>query len=296
MKHQVLILLLTSCSAAGCGGSSQGSGVANGGAAGALGGASASGGSGSGAAAAAGAGGTSGFETGFGGAGATSAGASGSGPLAPPTLGCAGWKVQTAREDPATAGIVGGALQLDLPAGAIRSDGPYGADVSVAQAGLSGDFNVTISWQDFVPGDATPFVGPRFAAAAWWHDPITSSVYQASGYVGAATADATISHRQQFTINQLRPSPTPASLVGASGSFRIQRTGTAMTVTTTVNGQVVIAQSTEPFSEQPLDLVMWMDDTSHSGTPSAKEAAVTVTQVQLSGGGGSVKSDDFSCP
>jgi hypothetical protein len=137
--------------------------------------------------------------------------------------------------------------------------------------------------------------GPRFAAAAWWHDPITLSVYQASGYVGAATADATISHGQQFTINQLSPSPTPASLVGASGSFRIQRTGTAMTVTTTVNGQVVTAQSTEPFAEQPLDLVMWMDDTSHSGTPSAEDAAATVTKVQLSGGGGSVKSDDFSC-
>jgi hypothetical protein len=312
MKHPVLLLVLASISVAACGGSSQQSstGVVSAGAGGALGASSGAGGSVGGAAL----GGSSGASTSVGGAtlggtsGASSGGlsnasggsaggvtaSSGSGG-APITLGCAGWQVQTASGDQTTAKIAGGALVLTRPAGTMAFSGPYNGDIALTQAGLSGDFDVTVSWQAFAPGDAKPFVGPRFSAGAWWQDP-SGLIYQATGSVGAATGEAAIIHGQQFTINSLDPSPTPASFAGATGSFQIQRTGTSMTVTTTMNAETVSAQSTVPFSEQPLTLVMWMDDTSESGTPSMSAAGVTITRVQVSGGGGTVKSDDFSCP
>jgi hypothetical protein len=202
------------------------------------------------------------------------------------TVGCAGWLVKTGFAVVGTAAVNNGALVLDRSAGvATYDDGP-----NLTQPGLTGDFDLTIAWQDFVPGDATPFIGPRFGAGVFWYDP-SGSVYQASALVGATSGEATIVHGQQFTINQL--SPSPASLVGASGSFEIQRTGSSMTVTSTINGQTASAQSTEPFPEQPLILTLWMDDSNSSGM---HEAGVKVTQVTVNGGGGRVKSDDFSCP
>jgi hypothetical protein len=109
--------------------------------------------------------------------------------------------------------------------------------------------------------------------------------------VGGGLGIASIIHGQQSTNNALPISAT--FFAGASGSIRLQRSGTTITVTTTIDGQAVSAQSTEPFSEQPLKLSLWMNDNSGSG---ARAAGVTVTKVSVSGGGGSVKPDDFSCP
>ena len=89
----------------------------------------------------------------------------------------------------------------------------------------------------------------------------------------------------------------PMSFADASGSFRVQRASSMMTVTTTIDGKVVSAQSTESFPEEPLTLRLSMSDSgSGVGTGGPLPAGVTVTKVSVDGGGGLVKSDDFSCP
>ncbi|MEO7038177.1 MAG: hypothetical protein ABI548_29685 [Polyangiaceae bacterium] len=303
MNRAFLFGLLTSTLAVACGGSSQGpGGAASAGAGGSLGHA----GSGAGADTSAGASGStvdSGGATGLAGttgsagasvggmfsaagsAGSAGAGAGGSGGAAP-TLGCAAWQVETGFATTGTATIVGGRLALARPAGSqTYDDGP-----TLTQAGLSGDFDITVSWQAFAPGDSKPGIGPAFNAGVFWHEP-SGSIYSAAARVGGGTGQASIVHGKQSTVNSLPESAT--LFAGASGSFRLQRAGTSMTVTTTINGQAVSAQSTEPFPEQPLTLSLWMNDSSSSG---AQDAGVTVTQVALSGGGGTVKPDDFSCP
>ncbi len=203
-----------------------------------------------------------------------------------PALGCAGWQIATGLSTEGTAAIVDGALALSRPAGAKTYDeGP-----TLTQTGLEGDFEIIVSWQDFVPGDSKQGGGPTFNAGVFW-TAANGAVYSASAFVGGALGLASIIHGQQFTNNALPISAT--FFAGASGSFRLKRSGTTMTVTTTIDGQAVSAQSTEPFAEEPLKLSLWMNDNSGSG---ALEAGVTVTQVAVSGGGGMVKPDDFSCP
>jgi hypothetical protein len=70
-------------------------------------------------------------------------------------------------------------------------------------------------------------------------------------------------------------------------------------VQTTINGQLVSAQSemSEPFSEQPLTLFLSLDDEALAyNDTTTQDSAITFTQVQVTGGGGQVKSEDFSCP
>ena len=117
--------------------------------------------------------------------------------------------------------------------------------------------------------------------------------------VGETTGGAVLVHGEQFDLQWLNPSPTPSSLVGASGTFHVRRVGSVVTVETTVNGQVATAQSasTEPFTEEPLKLFVGFDDYSAPyGEPSTVESGVTITSVKVTGGGGQVRSDDFSCP
>ena len=63
-------------------------------------------------------------------------------------------------------------------------------------------------------------------------------------------------------------------------------------MTTTLNGQSVTAQSTAPFPEQPLTLFLGIDDLDGTGMGTA---SIKVTGVTITGGGGAVHSDDFSC-
>jgi hypothetical protein len=205
-----------------------------------------------------------------------------------PTVGCAGWQIETRYSMQGTATIVGGALELSRPAGVKNyDDGP-----TVTQLGLSGDFDITVTWRDFMPGDSNLGGGPTFHAGVFWTAP-GGAVYSASGWLGGGLGEASIIHGQQFTNNSLPLSTT--FFAGASGSFRLQRAAGMMTVTTTIDGQAVTAQSSEPFSEEPLRFSLWMNDSSGSFS-SAQAAGVTVTGVAVSGGGGLVKSDDFSCP
>ncbi|HEY4105285.1 MAG TPA: hypothetical protein VGM44_15415 [Polyangiaceae bacterium] len=227
--------------------------------------------------------------------GGASAGASGTAGAAAATIGCAGWQVDIAQGDAATAEIQNGKLVLAHPANTVAGSNDFGGDIALVQDGLTGDFDVTLNFEDFVPGDAKPFVGPRLVAQVRYHDP-SGSIYSAGGTVGSATGQASVVHQPQFTINSLDPSPAPSSFVGASGSFHIQRASNEITVTTTVNGQTVTAQSTTPFPEQPLTLLFFLDDGEDAGLMAPQAYGATVSKVTVVGGGGTVKSDDFSCP
>lgn len=240
-----------------------------------------------------GAGGTAGAPSGgafsaggTGGAGAVGGGAAAGG--ATQTVGCADWQIETQYSMQGTATIVGGALELSRPVGVKNyDDGP-----TVTQTGLSGDFDITVTWQDFMPGDSKQGGGPTFHAGVFWTT-TGGLVYSGTASLGGGLGEASIVHGQQFTNNTLPLSTT--FFAGASGSFRLQRARGMMTITTTINGQAVTAQSTEPFAEEPLKFSLWMNDNSGSFS-SSQAAGVTVTGVAVNGGGGLVKSDDFSCP
>jgi hypothetical protein len=97
-------------------------------------------------------------------------------------------------------------------------------------------------------------------------------------------------------IKWLEPSPAPSSLIGASGTIHVKRVGGDVAVEANVNGQITSAQSTEPFTEEPLTLFIGFDDyAAPYGEPSTLESGVTISDVQVTGGGGLVMSDDFSC-
>ena len=175
-------------------------------------------------------------------------------------LGCAGWQVERAAGSAATAAVVNGMLALQRPAGPalpLASTIYNEADLAVTQAGLTGDFAVTVAWQSF-SGTTMPFIGPRIQAGIWMTGPNGGLVAQASAEVGRATGWASIVHGQQFTLNSLNP--TPASIAGASGTFTLQRTAGAVTVSTTLNHETVSAQSTETFADQPLKLFLSIGD------------------------------------
>lgn len=237
----------------------------------------------------------SGAATG-GAAGSVSGGGGGGGggvPNTEETLGCAKWIVEQADTLPVQVTSSDDGLVLVYPAGTSSFAAAFG-DFSLVQEGLSGDFDITVSWKDFVPGDVKPFLGPRFEAGIFWHEP-SGSVYSGTSRVGGGTAEAAVIHGEQFTLNSLSPVEAPAWYEGAAGSFRFQRSSDLLTVTTTVNGKSVTAMSEEPFPEEPLQLALWFDSDTRS-TKSTKPSGVTITGVEVTGGGGSVKSDDFSCP
>lgn len=253
-------------------------------------------------------GGTSGASAGAsgastGGASAGGRGGSGAGGTAgaaanQPTIGCAGWTLDLGKGTLAGVMVISGGARFTRPAATSDASTTYfnGADVAIEQTGLTGDFDVKVGFKDFVSGKGKSLISPRAQAGVWWHDPATGSIFQATGWLGGAAISATVVHGKQFTNNY---PPTPAgSLDGASGSFQITRAGTLVTVKTLVNGQLASAQSelSEPFSEEPLTLFLSVDDEGRAFDDPPQDSAITFTQVQITGGGGQVKSDDFSCP
>jgi hypothetical protein len=207
-------------------------------------------------------------------------------------IGCAGWVIERAKGASATAAISNGHLLLARPAGPPDFDAIYNeADLAVTQSGLTGDFDITVDWQAF-SSNSTPFLGPRVEAGVWLPNGNGGVVAQGSAEVGRASGWASIVSASQFTTNSLNP--TPASVDGAAGSFHLQRVGTSLTVTSTVNGEVVTAQSTAPFDYAPLKLFLSIGDHDVK-SPDTGATSIAITKVTVSGGGGGVKSDDFSC-
>jgi hypothetical protein len=303
MTHYYLIPLLGLVALA-CGGSGKhdagstsasGSGTIDEGGAGSVAGSSGAGASSGGSvgaggshAGAAGTGSNAGGATNGGVAGSSGGGVGAGG--AATTLGCAKWTVDQPTKPSVTATAEAGGLVLAHPAGALSFGAKYG-NFSLVQDGLSGDFDITVSWKDFVPGDAKYFLGPKFEAGVFWRAP-GGAIFSAVGNVGAGTTQASIVHGDQFTINSLSPVEALTWYEGASGSFRLQRAGSTVTVTTKVNDKSVSATSTEPFPEQPLELALWFDADTVAAT---KASGVTITGVTVTGGGGTVRPDDFSC-
>jgi hypothetical protein len=247
---------------------------------------------GSGASAAASSGGSDGAAAAAGDAGGATQGPSG-GRVA---LGCAEWGLLSAPGNPTSATVVDGALLLERPDEAETPSDPFYrfADLAVNQGGLSGDFEITVEWQDFQPGGAVGFVGAQVKAGVWW---VGSPGAQALATVGQGTATAQIVQDdgpEEFNINYLEPRPSTESLVGASGTFHISRSGTFVFVKTTVNGQTVSAASSEPFIEEPLALFLAIGNSDFD--EGMGDASIRITNVTVVGGGGLVESDDFSCP
>jgi hypothetical protein len=166
------------------------------------------------------------------------------------------------------------------------------AELAVAQSGLVGDFDVTIEWEDFQPGGSMLLNGPRIGAGLVWQDE-TSTFYVAHADVMSGTASARVYvPDEDLQIVFLDPTPDPASLVGASGSFRFQRTAGILSTITTVNSQSARAESEQLVEHEPFTLFICIGDPDESG---AGPASIKISGVTVTGGGGVVKSDDFSC-
>lgn len=238
---------------------------------------------------ASGAGGTAGTSSG----GHANGGAAGH--TSAPTLeGCATWTLETAHGASSTITLTDGGVLLFRPGDTTNTQRLYNtADVALSQPGLSGDFDIVVSYDNFQPGDATPFEGPVFEVGALRRDP-TGYIYQASGSVGAGDGDMAILVPNDDTpVTSFSPIPDPAALVGASGSIEIARKDGIMTSSVSINGVKNSIASTTPYNEDGFVFFVSIGLRGESQGPA--DASVRITNVKVEGGGGAVMSDAFDC-
>lgn len=212
-----------------------------------------------------------------------------------PTLeGCATWALETAHAATSTIALTDGGVLLFRPGGASNTQTLYNtADVALSQPGLSGDFDIVVRYDNFQPGDATPFQGPEFQAGAIRRDP-TGYIYQVSGSVGAGDGDMAILVPNDDTpITAFSPIPDPAALVGASGAIEVARKDGIMTSSVTINGVKNSISSTTPYNEDGFVFFVSIGLRGESQGPA--DASVRITSVEVEGGGGAVMSDSFDC-
>jgi hypothetical protein len=176
--------------------------------------------------------------------------------------------------------------------GAASSGGYTGSDVAVTQSGLVGDFDVNIEWEGFQPGGSMLLNGAIIGAGLVWQDE-TQTSYVAGAELRSGTAGARVYVPDgDLELVFLDPTPDPASLIGASGSFRFRRTAGILSTITTVNSQSARAEAVEPIEQEPFTLFISIGNPDGSGTG---PASLRITDVTVTGGGGVLKSDDFSC-
>jgi hypothetical protein len=243
-----------------------------------------------------GAGGASGDAGGEGGASSAAGGmsAGGSAGMAPkPTVeGCATWELQTAQGATSTITLSDGGLVLLRPGDATNTATVFNTtDVVVSQAGLSGDFDVVLDFSEFRPGDAIQFVGPEFQMGVYKRE-ASGSIYQAVGRVGAGDAILGIvipDEDPQISFFD----PVPATLDDASGSIELARKSGIVTVTITINGVENSISSTTPYDAD--DLTLFIGIGLYGSSQGPADASVLVSKVEVEGGGGTVKSDPFTC-
>jgi len=212
-----------------------------------------------------------------------------------PTLeGCATWALETAHGASSSITLTDGGVLLFRPGGASNTQTLYNtADVALSQPGLSGDFDIVVRYDNFQPGDATPFQGPEFQAGAIRRDP-TGYIYQVSGSVGAGDGDMAILVPNDDTpITAFSPIPDPAALVGASGAIEIARKDGIMTSSVTINGVKNSISSTTPYNEDGFVFFVSIGLRGESQGPA--DASVRITSVEVEAGGGAVMSDSFDC-
>jgi hypothetical protein len=167
-----------------------------------------------------------------------------------------------------------------------------GDNIALAQAGLTGDFDITAKFENFQPGAPQIFVGPEFEAGVFWQT-ADGSLWQATGQVGESAAQAILINGNDFLQKLLDPLPNPNSLTGASATIEIKRASGMVTVTTTLNSQSVSVTSTVPFTQEPLNFAIGIGSSANS--QQWDDSSVLLTSVTVEGGGGAVKSDTFRC-
>jgi hypothetical protein len=237
-------------------------------------------------------GGGAGAESG----GTLSAGGMAGAPAKETLTGCATWTVERG-DSTSTVELVDGGVVLKLPAGTFTNYGPFNfADIALSQSGLTGDFDVVISFDQLQPGDEIPLAGPRFEAGVWHHAE-SGDVTQANGRVGQEVATVStvvwpVPHMgtgMTKSVDHLIPDDT--WLIDASGRIELRREGTTITGTITVEGESVTYTSDEVFDVDPLELYLSLGNSDEER--STAEASVRITSVMVEGEG--VMSDTFDC-
>jgi hypothetical protein len=221
------------------------------------------------------------------------AGTAGASPT-PTFEGCAAWDLQIAPNATSTITQTDGGVLLSRPGDDPTTDPVFNnSDVAISQTGLTGDFDVRVTFEDFQPGDAHPVQGPVLEAGAW----IRASdgfINQATGVVGAGDGEvAVIVPYDDTPIVALSPLPADGALVGASGSIEIIRKDGIFTSTIVVNGVTDTVSSTTPYLGEPMTFFIGIGLLGESQGDA--DASVKVTGVTVTGGGGGVLSDSFDC-
>lgn len=209
---------------------------------------------------------------------------------------CATWTLDSAMGSTSTAMLTDGGLELTQPAGswADFSDVFNSATIGLSQTGLTGDFDIVVSFDQFQPGDGMVVNGPLFEAGVWFHD-TNGTISQATGTVGQQTGTAG---------TQIWPTPSSGTgetkslnhvadatwLIGASGTIELQRTGDTATATTTVDGYT-IASTASPFPTEPLTFFLSLVNRDQDLDDA--DTSVRVTSVAVSGNG--IAPDQFNC-
>jgi hypothetical protein len=262
----------------------QGGGVSNGGA---LGGSPATGGGTQrGSAGAAARGGSGGSQANAG------AGAGGTG-QAPTLEGCVPWEIITAPGSSSTATLRDGALHLVRPGGPPDSGGYFGSNgIDVIQRGLTGDFDIVVSFEGFVQGDAGEGDGPYFNAGVYARQQ-GGSTAAARGAVGMQITQLNVSIGGMGKSRSTLHAPDATWLENASGSFRFQRQGTEMTATVSIGALSESESSPLPFDAEPLALFIGIGNGDEGF--GLRESSIKITSVEVTGGGDAVKSDSFDC-
>jgi hypothetical protein len=231
---------------------------------------------------------TAGASSGGAGGKPASAGAAGAGQS--PTLeGCALWEVITAPGSTSTATLLDGALHLVRPGGPPDSGGFFGSNgVDVVQRGLTGDFDVVVSFEGFVQGDTEARKGPYFNAGVYG-----GATAVARGMVGMQITRLNVSIDGMGNTRSTLHAPDATWLEDASGSFQFRRQGTEMTATVTVGALSESESSPLPFDAESLSLFIGIGNGDED--LGLQESAIKITSVEVTGGGGVVKSDSFDC-
>jgi hypothetical protein len=209
--------------------------------------------------------------------------------------GCATWALDTARGATSTATLTSGGLLLFRPGNATNTQtaSDTGDDVALSQPGLTGDFDITVNFDQFQPGDADLIMGPEFDAGVYHHDPTTGRIYSATGTVGAGDAYlAVLVPNDSTPINSFVPVPGAATIVGAAGSIELARKAGIITASITINGVKNSNSSMTPYND---DLVFFIGIGLVGESQGPSDSSVRITSVKVDGGGGAVMSDTFDC-
>lgn len=197
------------------------------------------------------------------------------------------WKVLASPEVRGTATVEGGAAVLRLfPACTTGGFGPRtvynNSAVALSQSALTGDFVAELTFDAF-----TFSKGAVGQLGVWFHD-TDGRIYQAVAGVGD---DGVAGVHAAFVGTTAESMSTPITgLSGSSGTLRIERTGTSLTVTASAKGVTRTVSSTA-FAYGPLQLYAGLGAPDYAKLDAP--ATWTISKVTVTGGGGTVVSDAF---